>query len=81
VIKTFISAKDLELIALREIRSFPGGEYVAYVEVECQGARSREADWTLQVIVRDGADLGRVQQAVKTTAGRLKHRYSLRTDW
>ncbi|MHC2467795.1 hypothetical protein [Bradyrhizobium embrapense] len=47
-VKTPIRAKDLELIALREIRSFPGGEYVCYLEVE-----PTNADWGLHVTVRD----------------------------
>lgn len=71
-----ISAKDLELIALREIRSFPGGEYIAYVEVE-----PPYNNWTLHAVARDGADLERIQYAVRTTINRLKHRYSLRADW
>jgi hypothetical protein len=33
MMKTMICAKDLELVALREIRSFPGGEHAAHVEV------------------------------------------------
>lgn len=71
-----VAAKDLELIALQEIRSFPGGEYVCHVEVEPQGG-----DWTIFATARDGADLDRIQYAVKVTSERLKHRYCLRVDW
>lgn len=71
-----ISAKDLELIALREIRSFPGGEYIAYVGVE-----PPYNNWTLHAVACDGADLELIQYAVRTTANRLKRRYSLRADW
>lgn len=71
-----VAAKDLELIALREIRSFPGGEYVCHVEIESAGI-----EWTMTAIVRDGADLDRIQYAVGTTTKRLKQRYSVRFDW
>lgn len=74
--RTPISAKDLELIALREIRSFPGGEHVCYVEVV-----TADADWKLHASVRDGADVERVRHATGITTTRLKHRYHLRSDW
>lgn len=38
---TMVAAKDLELIALREIRSFPGAEYVCHVEVDRLAAIGR----------------------------------------
>ncbi|MGN8547690.1 hypothetical protein ACQPTN_24110 [Bradyrhizobium sp. 13971] len=76
MVNTMISAKDLELIALRELRSFPGGEYVSYIEVTPSNDH-----WQLNVTVRDGADLDRIQHAVKVVTGRLKRRYSLRPDW
>nr|WP_249159309.1 hypothetical protein [Bradyrhizobium tropiciagri] len=71
-----ISAMDLESIALREVRSYPGGEFVANVEVIPSGE-----DWSIAVTARDGADMDRIQFAVERTANRLKHRYTLRTDW
>jgi hypothetical protein len=71
-----ISAKDLELLSLREIRSFPGGEFVAHIEVE----RS-DPDWSLVAIARDGADLDRIQYAVTATTNHLKQRYMVRFDW
>lgn len=74
--RTPISARDLELVALREVRSFPGGEYVCYVEVV-----QANPDWKLHITVRDGADPERTQHATRTTEFRLKHRYQLRTDW
>ena len=74
--KTMICAKDLELIALREIRSFPGGEYVAHIEVA-----PLNEEWSLAVTLRDGADPERIQYAVSRTISHLKHRYSLRADW
>ncbi|MHC2462760.1 hypothetical protein ACVIHD_001772 [Bradyrhizobium embrapense] len=74
--RTPISARDLELIALREIRSLPGGEHVCQVEIV-----SANADWSLHASVRDGADLNRIQHATSVTATRLKNRYQLRTDW
>ncbi|PAY09546.1 hypothetical protein CK489_02780 [Bradyrhizobium sp. UFLA03-84] len=74
--RTPISARDLELVALREIRSFPGGEHVCHVEVV-----QANPDWKLHATVRDGADLERIQHATGATEFRLKHRYQLRTDW
>jgi hypothetical protein len=74
--KTMILAKDLELLALREVRSFPSGEFVARIELE----RS-DPDWALVAIARDGADLDRIQYAVTTTTNRLKERYMVRFDW
>jgi hypothetical protein len=74
--KTMICAKDLELIALREIHSLPGGEYAAHVEVA-----PLNDDWSLIVTMRDGADPDRIQNAASRTVGRLKQRYSLRVDW
>lgn len=71
-----IAAKDLELVALQEVQSFPGGEHVCHVEVE-----PLQDDWTLFVTARDGADLERIQHAIKIITERLKHRYSLRVDW
>ena len=71
-----ICAKDLELIALREIRSFPGGEHAAHVEVT-----PLNDDWSLNVTMRDGADHDRIQCAVGRAIRSLKHRYSLRLDW
>ncbi|WP_198960932.1 hypothetical protein [Bradyrhizobium sp. UFLA03-84] len=76
MVTTMISAKDLELVALRELRSVPGGEYIAHVEVDLIAD-----DWRLNVTVRDGADVDRIQDAVKATTNRLKQRYVLRPDW
>lgn len=76
MVTTMISAKDLELIALRELRSVSGGEFIAHVEVD-----PISDEWRLNVTARDGADLDRIQDAIKTTTNRLKQRYVLRTDW
>ncbi|MCC8952865.1 hypothetical protein H8B02_05110 [Bradyrhizobium sp. Pear77] len=73
---TLISAKHLQLMALREIRSFAGGEFVTHVEVEQTGE-----DWALVATVRDGADLDRVQYAVTAITNRLKERYLVQFDW
>ncbi|WP_316398719.1 hypothetical protein [Bradyrhizobium sp. 33ap4] len=73
---TMACAKDLELIALREIRSLPGGEYVCHVEINPSGT-----DWTLVPVMRDGADQAQVLISAKTTELRLKQRYSVRFDW
>ena len=75
MVKTLIMAKDLELIALQEIRAFPGAEFVVSVQIE--GARD---DWSFVVNAKDGADFDRIQHAARTTEQRLKHRYRLRQD-
>jgi hypothetical protein len=62
---TMISVKHLELMALRDIRSFAAGEYVTRVDVD----RSSN-DWTLVAIARDGADLDRIQYAVSPPSPR-----------
>ena len=74
--RTMICAKDLELIALREIQSFPGGEHVAHVEID-----RPHGDWSLAVTARDGADFAQIRSAVETAIRRLKQKYSLRADW
>ncbi|PAY06797.1 hypothetical protein CK489_28545 [Bradyrhizobium sp. UFLA03-84] len=73
---TMACAKDLELIALRELRSLPGGEHVCHVEINPSGT-----DWTLVAVVRDGADPEQVLVAAKATELRLKQRYLVRFDW
>ena len=73
---TMICPKDLELIALREIRSLPGGEYVCHIEIE-----PTDTDWTLVAVVRDSADNDRIHEAVTATTNRLKQRYLVRFDW
>jgi hypothetical protein len=68
VSKILVFKQDLERIALQAIRSFPGGEDVTAVEVECQIDMVICANWTLQVFTREGANLERMQ-----------HQYDLRT--
>jgi hypothetical protein len=74
--KTLIFAKDMELIALEQIRDFPGAEYVISVHIERAGDT-----WALIASAKAGADLDRIQHAVRTTEHRLQHRYKLRPDW
>jgi hypothetical protein len=71
-----ISVKHLELLALREIRSCPGGQCVTHVEV-----KRSNMDWTLVATVSAGADPDCIQHAVTTTTNRLKQRYSVQFDW
>ncbi|MDA9489480.1 hypothetical protein ACVI1J_006202 [Bradyrhizobium diazoefficiens] len=72
-----MSRKDLELIALQEIRSFPGGELVIAVEVECDEDDPNTMNWHLNVTAADGADIDRINYAARTTTERLKRRYAL----
>jgi hypothetical protein len=78
VARTAILRKDLELVALQEIRSFPGGEHVVSVEIECGAEEDSDMGWRLHVIARDEAELGRINYAAKTTTERLKRRYCLK---
>ncbi|MDH2347074.1 hypothetical protein QCM77_37200 [Bradyrhizobium sp. SSUT18] len=76
--RTAILRKDLELVALQEIRSFPGGEHVVSVEIECGAEEDRDMGWRLHVIAKDEAELGRINYAAKSTTERLKRRYCLK---
>jgi len=78
VARTAILRKDLELVALQEIRSFPGGEHVVSVEIECSAEDDSDMGWLLHVIAKDEAELGRINYAAKTTTERLKRRYCLK---
>jgi len=80
VVRTSICKKELELIALQEIRSFPGAEHVISVEVERQANHPRDMNWALHVIATDEGNLERIQYAAQTTSDRLKRRYSLSAD-
>jgi predicted membrane-bound spermidine synthase len=73
-----VTRQELALIALQEIRSFPGAEYVTTVEVDPQVDKAIKTNWTLHVFTREGADMARVQYAITTTRKRLRHRYELR---
>jgi hypothetical protein len=76
--RTAILRKDLELVALQEIRSFPGGEHVVSVEIECGAEEDSDMGWRFHVIAKDEAELGRINYAAKTTTERLKRRYCLK---
>jgi hypothetical protein len=71
-VRTSILAKDLELIALQQIRAFPGAEYVVSAHVE-----RTNGEWALVVNAKEGADFDRIQYAVRTTERRLRNRYTL----
>src|SRR5450755_3515874 len=55
--KTVIAAHDLERIALQEIRSFPGCEYVTDIEIAYQLDKVLGTNWTIHVFTREGADM------------------------
>jgi hypothetical protein len=75
MMRTLIVAKDLELIALEQIRAFPGTECVTSVHIERAGDT-----WALIASAKEGADFDRIQHAVRTTESNLQHRYKLRPD-
>jgi hypothetical protein len=80
VTKTLVARHDLERIALQEIRSFPGCEYVTDIEIAYQVDRVLHTNWTIHVFTREGGDMMRIQYAVTTTRNRLRHQYDLRPE-
>ncbi|WP_426616336.1 hypothetical protein [Bradyrhizobium sp. McL0616] len=60
------------------IRSFPSGQYVVSLEIECDAEDASDMGWRVQVIAKDEAELGRINYAAKTTTERLKRRYCLK---
>jgi hypothetical protein len=80
VTKTLIARHDLERIALQEIRSYPGCEYVSDIEIGYQTDRVLRTNWTIHFFTREGADMLRVQYAINVTRKRLRHRYDLRPE-
>lgn len=66
-----------ERIALQEIRSFPGGEFVLAVEIE-QDVDQRDGKWRLHTMRANDANIDRVEYAARTTRRRPMRRYSLR---
>jgi hypothetical protein len=80
VAKTLVNRQELALIALQEIRNFPGSEHVASVEVDHQIDTAAKTNWALHVFTTEGANMERIQFAINTTRKRLKHRYDLRPE-
>lgn len=78
--KALAHRQELALIALQEIRSFPGAEHVATVEVDRQVDTIAKTNWTLHVFTREGGDMERIQFAISTTRKRLRHRHDPRPD-
>jgi hypothetical protein len=80
VTKTLVSRHELERIALQEIRSFPGCEYVTDIEIGYQVDIVLRTNWTIHVFTREGGDMLRIQYAINTTRKKLRHRYDLRPE-
>lgn len=78
--RTLIGRKDLEHLALQEIRSFPGGEFVVSIEVECQPIDVTGTNWSLHAFVREGGSLEVVEYAARRTRDRLRNQYNLRPE-
>ncbi|KGT80367.1 hypothetical protein MA20_07095 [Bradyrhizobium japonicum] len=73
--KTSILAKYLELIALQKIHALPGTENVVSAHIERSGGK-----WALIASVKEGADIPRIQDAVRKTERDLQQRYELLED-
>jgi hypothetical protein len=80
VTKTLVARHELERIALQEIRSFPGCEYVTDIEIAYQVDRALRTNWTIHVFTREGGDMLLIQYAITTIRKRLRHRYDLRPE-
>jgi hypothetical protein len=78
--KALVTRQELALIALREIRNFPGGEHVTSVEVDGQIDKIAKTNWTLHVFTTEGANMARIQFAITATRKRLRHRYDLQLE-
>ena len=78
--KALVTKQELALIALQEIRSFPGGQLVTTVEVDRQIDRVANTNWTLHVFTSEGANMAQIQFAITTTRKRLRHRYDLQAE-
>jgi hypothetical protein len=78
--KEIVAKQDLERIAMQEIRSFPGCEYVTEVEIEYQVDEVLKTNWTLYAFTREGGDMERIQYAINTARKRLRHRYDLQVS-
>jgi hypothetical protein len=77
VTKTLIARHELQRIALQEIRSFPGGEYVTDIEIAYQVDRVLRTNWTIHILTGEGGDMRRIQQATNSTLKKLRLRYDL----
>jgi hypothetical protein len=77
VAKTKVLKKDLERIALKEIRGFPGGESVVSVEIKTLSDGPPGISWELYVSATKHADLEVLQEAARKTSYRLKRHYLL----
>ena len=78
--KTLVARHELERIALQEIRSFPGCEYVTDIEIAYQVDRALHTNWTIHVFTREGGDMLPIQYAINAARKKLRHRYDLRPE-
>jgi hypothetical protein len=78
--KEQISKHDLQRMALQDIRSYPGCEYVKDIQIEYKVDRVQKTNWIMHVFTREGANMVQVQIAINATRRRLMHRYELRTE-
>ena len=53
--KEQISKHDLQRMALQNIRSYPGCEYVKDVQIEYKVDRVQKTNWIMHVFTREGA--------------------------
>jgi hypothetical protein len=78
--RRLIGRNELERLALREIRSFAGGEFVTSVRIESQRVDATGEDWSIHAFGRKGGNIEVIQCAISTTGRRLRNQYSLRLE-
>lgn len=78
--RDLIGRQDLERLALKEIRSFPGGEYVLGVGVEYRIVTEGHANWILLAYVNKGRRPAGMEAAIRRVQDQLQRRYDLRLD-
>ena len=77
--RILLGRRELERLALQQIRSFPGGEFVVAVEVEGQQADEAGANWSLCTYVKQGCNsLEVIERATSRTRQMLQNQYNLR---
>jgi len=72
-----IGRHDLERLALKEIRSLVGGDFVSSVKIEIESLSMR---WSIHAFGRKGGDIQAIQYAISETADRLRKQYDLNRE-
>jgi hypothetical protein len=80
VAKKLISAKDLELVALQELRGLPGCERITLVRVSRISDQRFETNWSLIALTSDREQSDAIRAATARTQEKLRDIYNLFAD-